>query len=129
MESLRAVGLDHIFPSTMIYGCDELRLKRCATKAQCALQIADSMGLKASDVLLVDDDHEQLDSDESFQEESSSSCCGTYWVRSGQGLSDRDMAAIGGMVASKLREKDPVSDTCQPVHDLNRERPLGLVDV
>ena len=45
----------------------------------------------------------------------------------GQGLSDRDMAAIGGMVAIKLR--DPVADTCHPVHDLNRERPLGLIDV
>eukprot|EP00960_Hanusia_phi_P041356 754963-Hanusia_phi.AAC.1 len=128
MESLRAVGLDHLFPPTVIYGCDELRLKRCATKAQCALLIADSMGLKASDVLLVDDDHEQLDSDESFHEENSSSNCGTYWVRSGQGLSDRDMAAIGGMVAIKLRETNTVVETCHLIQDPHCERHLGLVD-
>ena len=74
-------------------------------------------GLQRHDVLLVDDDHEQLlECSESSESDIPKACgkngsrgagesdegtCGTYWVRSGVGLTDEDMAVIGGMARAR----------------------------
>jgi hypothetical protein len=74
-------------------------------------------GLQRHDVLLVDDDHEQLlECSEPSESDIPKSCgtngsrgageseegtCGTYWVRSGVGLTDEDMAVIGGMARAR----------------------------
>lgn len=113
MASLSSVGLDGLFPPNRIIGCDELRHLQLVTKAQCTAHVASLCGLRRQDVLLVDDDHEQLlECSESSESELPAAygrdagaldegTCGTYWVKSGIGLTDRDMAAIGGMARSR----------------------------
>lgn len=114
-DSLSRVGLDHLFTPDRIIGCDELRNLRLVTKAQCIAYVASLYGLQRSDALLVDDDHEQLlECSESTETDLPPSCgsahnlaaadggtCGTYWVRSGRGLTERDMAAICGMARTR----------------------------
>ncbi len=113
VHSLARVGLDRLFTPDRIIGCDELRSLRLVTKAQCIAHVASLYGLQRRDALLVDDDHEQLvECSESPESELAVACegaagladggrCGTYWVRSGRGLTDRDMAAIGGMARTR----------------------------
>lgn len=113
MASLASVGLDSLFPAERVIGCDEIRSLRLVTKAQCTAHVAFLYGLRRQDVLLVDDDDEQLlECSEASESDLPAACggvagavdggtCGTYWVRSGRGLTARDMAAIGGMARSR----------------------------
>jgi len=115
LHSLARVGLDHLFTPDRIIGCDELRCLRLVTKAQCIAHVAWLYGLRRSDALLVDDDHEQLiECSESPESDLAIACgglagladggrCGTYWVRSGRGLTEKDMAAIGGMARTRTQ--------------------------
>ena len=113
MDSLASVGLNQLFPSERIIGCDEIRGLCLVTKAQCTAHVASLYGLRRQDVLLVDDDHDQLlECSEESESALPTTCysmssieddstCGTYWVQSGRGLTARDMAAIGGMARSR----------------------------
>ena len=118
MAALVGVGLDHLFSAERVYGCDEMRKLRLVTKAQCIAHVAALLRLRRQDILLVDDDHDQLlECSDSSECELPLECgggagssslvldqgtCGTYWVKSGRGLTDQDMAAISGMARSRF---------------------------
>ena len=130
--TLARVGLSHLFPSHHVYGCEQLRQLRLVTKAQCTAHIAALYQLRRRDVLLVDDDHDELDecceqSDTLHEAATQASApgppgtraadegtCGTYWVRSGRGLTEKDMAAIGGMARSKYAARHAAREPVQP---------------
>ena len=85
IDALGAVGLGLHFPPDTIVGWGELRDNALASKSEMATRIADGYGIARGRCMLVDDDEENLsDADDVM----------TYWVSSGEGLSDKDMSTL-----------------------------------